>query len=186
MGPPDHESLLVLFWSHFKSVIEHFTLNQKGGFRPCFYGLHGGWRRKTGLSPPVKIIFTGRSKVVLLLCYSCLVFVMLLRVCFWCLVVTCWERADLLALVCDVLLCVCHFPMWYPGSGVVLDCIDSWSLPSFLLFLVDHTFIWFAHFIDNLYHVLPQIVFSAYVSMDDDNDIVNIKATTCNCIIVHT
>ena len=22
---------------------------------------------------------------------------------------------------------------WYPGSGVVLDCIDSWSLPSFLL-----------------------------------------------------
>ena len=21
---------------------------------------------------------------------------------------------------------------WYPGSGVVLDCIDSWSLPSFL------------------------------------------------------
>ena len=23
---------------------------------------------------------------------------------------------------------------WYPVSGVVLDCIDSWSLPSFLLF----------------------------------------------------
>ena len=22
---------------------------------------------------------------------------------------------------------------WYPGSGVVLDCINSWSLPSFLL-----------------------------------------------------
>ena len=21
--------------------------------------------------------------------------------------------------------CVCHFPMGYPGSGVVLDCIDS-------------------------------------------------------------
>ena len=31
------------------------------------------------------------------------------------------------------LMCVCHFPMWYPGSGVVLDCIDSWSLPPFLL-----------------------------------------------------
>ena len=42
-----------------------------------------------------------------------------------CLVVTCWERADLLALVCDVLLCFYHFHMWYPGSGVVLDCIDS-------------------------------------------------------------
>ena len=22
---------------------------------------------------------------------------------------------------------------WYPGSGVALDCIDSWSLPSFVL-----------------------------------------------------
>ena len=42
-----------------------------------------------------------------------------------CLVVTCWERADLLALVCDVKLCFCHFPKWYPGSGVVLNCIDS-------------------------------------------------------------
>ena len=40
-----------------------------------------------------------------------------------CHVVTCWESADLLALVCDVLLCFCHFPMWYPVSGVVLDCI---------------------------------------------------------------
>ena len=42
-----------------------------------------------------------------------------------CLVVTCWERADLLALVCGVKLGGCNFPIWYPGSGVVLDCIDS-------------------------------------------------------------
>ena len=40
-------------------------------------------------------------------------------------VVTCWERADHLALVCDGKLCICHFSMWYPGSGVVLDCNDS-------------------------------------------------------------
>ena len=38
-----------------------------------------------------------------------------------CIVVTCWERADKWALVCDVSLCFCHFPTWYPGSGVVLD-----------------------------------------------------------------
>ena len=69
------------------------------------------------------------------------------------------ERADLLALVCDVycdfvtfqfgnlgqawylivsipnperergdlLTLVCYFPIWYPGTGVVLDCIDSKS-----------------------------------------------------------
>ena len=42
-----------------------------------------------------------------------------------CLVVTLWEMADLLALVCDVKLCFCQLPMWYPGSGVVLGCIDS-------------------------------------------------------------
>ena len=42
-----------------------------------------------------------------------------------CLVFTCLERADLLALVCDVELCFCHFPMLYLGSGVVLDCINS-------------------------------------------------------------
>ena len=41
------------------------------------------------------------------------------------LVVTCWERADLLALLCVMFLYFCHFTMWYPGSGVILDCIDS-------------------------------------------------------------
>ena len=43
----------------------------------------------------------------------------------FCLVVTCWEWADLLALVCGVNLCFCFFPMWYSGSGVVLDYIGS-------------------------------------------------------------
>ena len=42
-----------------------------------------------------------------------------------CLVVTCWDRADLLALVCGVKLCGCYVPIWYPGSGVVLDCIPD-------------------------------------------------------------
>ena len=44
------------------------------------------------------------------------------------------------ALVWDVFLCFCHFPMSCPGSGVVLDRIDSWSLPSFLL-VFDETLI---------------------------------------------
>ena len=44
-----------------------------------------------------------------------------------------WERADLMALVHEIWLCFCHFPMWCPGSGVVLDCIDSSSLLPFLL-----------------------------------------------------
>ena len=38
---------------------------------------------------------------------------------YMCFVVTCWEKADLLALVCGVQLWVCHFPIdilgqvWY-------------------------------------------------------------------------
>ena len=32
-----------------------------------------------------------------------------------CLVVTSWERADLLALVCDVKLCFVTFPFVIPG-----------------------------------------------------------------------
>ena len=54
----------------------------------------------------------------------CLVFaVSLCASVYMCFVVTCWERADLLALVCGaaVSLSLSH---WYPGSGVVLDCID--------------------------------------------------------------
>ena len=42
--------------------------------------------------------------------FFCLVFAMPMCASFYmCLVVTCWERADLLALVCGVLLLVCHF-----------------------------------------------------------------------------
>ena len=35
---------------------------------------------------------------------------------YMCIVVTCWERADLLDLVCGVLLCVCHFPISILGQ----------------------------------------------------------------------
>ena len=35
---------------------------------------------------------------------------------YMCLVVTCWERADLLALVCGVKLRVCHFPFGILGQ----------------------------------------------------------------------
>ena len=53
------------------------------------------------------------------LCYLCLVIVMLLRLFIAALWVTCWERADLLALVCDVYCGFVTFPcgilgqVWY-------------------------------------------------------------------------
>ena len=47
----------------------------------------------------------------------CLVYAMsLCASVYMCFVVTCWERADLLALVCGVQLCVCHFPIGILGQ----------------------------------------------------------------------
>ena len=48
-----------------------------------------------------------------------------------CLVVSCGERADLLFVMFNRVFVI--FSMWYPGPGVVLDCIDSCSLLPFLL-----------------------------------------------------
>ena len=57
-----------------------------------------------------------------LICYLCLS----LPYCHVCSLEPCWEVADLLALLCVMFSCVfCHFPIRCPGSGVVLDCIDS-------------------------------------------------------------
>ena len=56
----------------------------------------------------------------------CLLFAMsLCASVYMCFVVTCWERTDLLALVCGVQYEFVTLSHWYPGSGVVLDCIDS-------------------------------------------------------------
>ena len=55
----------------------------------------------------------------------CLVFAMsLCASVYMCFVVTCWERADLLALVVVSAVSL-SLSNWYSGSGVVLDCIDS-------------------------------------------------------------
>ena len=52
------------------------------------------------------------------LCYLCLVFVMLSRL----FIAALWSPAGK-GLTSRLLFVM--FLMWYPGSGVVLDCIDS-------------------------------------------------------------
>ena len=70
-------------------------------------------------------IFTDRSKALLLLWITCVL-------CFSCIlrlfIAAVWSPAgkgltSWLLLV--MLLFFCYLPMWYPGSGVVLDCIVS-------------------------------------------------------------
>ena len=99
-----------------------------------------GWRCETGLSPPIKY-FTDRSKAVLF-CGSFMFF--LTCVCYTfvrvCLFVPCghllgngWPIGTRLWCI-TVRLSLSH---WYPGSGVVLDCIDTWSLHPYLLSILN-------------------------------------------------
>ena len=88
---------------------------------------------------PSSNFLTDRSKAVLLLwilfvnCVLCLS----LSYCLVCFLQPCSHLLGkdwpLGSPVCNVFLCFCHFPIWCPGSGVVLYCIDSRSLPFPLL-----------------------------------------------------
>ena len=76
---------------------------------------------------PSSNFLTDRFKAVLLvwilfvICVSCLTVLSVPRS----LVVTCWKRADLLALVYAMFSCVLSLLIWCSGSGVVFDCMDS-------------------------------------------------------------
>ena len=83
---------------------------------------------ETGLSPPVKY-FTDRSKAVLLLWifYVCFCLVVAMSLCesvYMCLVVTAGKGLTSW-LSFEVSNCELSLSYWYPGSGVVLNCIDS-------------------------------------------------------------
>ena len=92
-------------------------------------------RRETGLSPPVRY-FTDRSKAVLLLWITCVIYVLWLSYFRVCSLLSCGHvngRGWHLGSCLWCLLWFCFFPIWYPWTSVVLDCIDSWSFLSFLL-----------------------------------------------------
>ena len=86
-------------------------------------------RRKTVLSPPVKY-FTDRSKAVFplwifyvfVLSCDCYVFV---RVCLYVLCGHLLVKGRPLGSRLWCLTVSLSLSHWYPGSGVVLDCIDS-------------------------------------------------------------
>ena len=86
-----------------------------------------GLRSETGLCPPVKYLLTVPRRYFFVdhLCYLCLVFVMVS-----CLFIAAlWSPAGkgLTSWLLFVMfkMCFCHCPMWYPGSGTLVDCIDS-------------------------------------------------------------
>ena len=108
-------------FSHFCSTIGIFHEN------------HGSWstselRLRLGLLNMFKpssdfllavtrwCFFSG--SFLLFMFHVCLYFTVVSLPCS--LVITCWDRPDLLGLLCLL-------PIWWFRSGVVLDCTDSWS-----------------------------------------------------------
>ena len=92
------------------------------------------WNR---LKPSGKIFLLSVPR----LCFFC-GSLMLFLSCFWyafmhvCLLMPCghlMEKGWLLGSRLWCLIVKLSLSHWYPGSGVVLDCINSWSLPLFLL-----------------------------------------------------
>ena len=70
----------------------------------------------------------------LLWVFFCHVFAMpLYASVYMCHVVTFWERADLLALVCDVLLSICYFPIGILGQVwyLIVSIPDLCTLTNF-------------------------------------------------------
>ena len=71
----------------------------------------------------------------------CLVFAMsLCTSVYMCFVVTCWERADLLALVCGVSLVVCHFSIGILGQVwyLIVSIPDLCTLTYFKQMAISH------------------------------------------------
>ena len=80
------------------------------------------------VSPPVKIFLLtvpDGASFVDHFCYLCFMFVMLscLFIAALCSPVGKGQASWLGCTLCSIVLC--DFPMWCPGSGVVLDCMDS-------------------------------------------------------------
>ena len=82
--------------------------------------------------------FQGGTSFVDLLCFCSVL--CLLCLCARLFICALWSPAGkgltswLSFVVSTVSLSLSH---WYPGSGMVLDCIDSWSLHLYLLFLTN-------------------------------------------------
>ena len=145
-----------------------------------------GWRRETGLSPPVKY-FTDRSKAVLLLWIfyvfvrSCVCYVLCASV-YMCFVVTCWERADLLALVCGVFCEFVTFPLvslvrcgtWLYRFLIFATLLTFWAQTFLSQNLMSMSILWAIFFTLSL----ASRFISSNISIDNNSFGLNWTATT--------
>ena len=129
--------LLHVWGSQWGFLVSDFCPNLPILNWPLPFFLFWGWRHETGWSYPVKY-FTDRSKADLLLWILNVFFLSCVCYAFGrvCLFVPCghlpwkgWPLGSRLWYI-TMSLSLSH---WYPGSDVMLGCIDSWSLYPYLL-----------------------------------------------------
>ena len=153
-------SLLYLLFISWFICSRRWCIDKLGVFNAnipsMFLDPHLNYGREIGLSPPVKYFywpFQGGASFVDHFCntvprwcffcrsFFCLVFVMLSCASVYpCLVVTCWERADLLALVCDVSSWSCPFLIGILGQVwcLIVSIIDLCPFCYFIPWLSIH------------------------------------------------
>ena len=127
-------SWFIFFWRWCIDKLGVFHANQTSMYLDPHLNWGWGWCHETCLSPPVKYFYWPFQGATSFVDHLCLVFLMLS--CLF--IATLWSPAGkgLMSWPCWwCLLYFCYFPMWCPGSGVVLDLVVSWSLQSFLLLL---------------------------------------------------
>ena len=93
-------------------------------FHVCLYA------SRLCLSPPVICLLTVPRLLWNFLCFLCLVFLV-----HCCLVFTCWDRTDLLALVCDVYCIFVTFPRGILGQVLywIVSFLDRCRLSYFII-----------------------------------------------------
>ena len=129
---------------------------------------------ETGLSPPVKYFywpFQGGTSFVDHLCYLYLVIAMLKPLCS---LLPCGHQTGKgwpLGPCLWYLLWFCYFPIWYPGTRVILDCIDYWS---FCLSYFENSTC------DPLLHIINHLKFIVSIQMENPVIIQGVNSTCSN------
>ena len=138
----ESSSFFNLFYSRFvctrRSIIDKIGIFHENQTSMCLdphQKLEWGWYRQTCLSPSVIFLLAVPLRCFFCIyhfCYLCFVFDFVILFCLF--LAALWSPAGkgLTSWLSYVwcFLAFCHFPIRCPGSGVVLDRIDSWSLLS--------------------------------------------------------
>ena len=101
-----------IFWGSFMQITHLFVL--------IHIRIRVRLDPQTCLSPPVIFLLTVPRR-----CFYCGSFFIFIYLCFFFVCHTVLPVLSSIVVTCCCFCCICHFPLWYPRLGVVLNCIES-------------------------------------------------------------